>query len=369
MSQFAVSTVILATSIFFEILIAPEDPTRSIEISISQAPRIDYRVITERCQANIRQWLPSPAGLRGPRPVRITRSLLGNLRHAAGLVRSLPPGAVVYATGETWGLPMGLAGALRRRRRFAHVVYVHRVFSPAWLRFLRTSRGWLAVDGWICVTRHQARLLRDALGPDGAPVAVVSQGVDTQFFDPARARPPAGRPYLLSVGVEMRNYDLFFQAVRDLEIDVVVKASSAWMAAGRREIGVAPPNVRLITERLSYVALRDLYAGAALVVAPLYDTPQAAGITTILEAMAMGKAVVATRSAGLPDVLAHRETGIVVEPDPNALAAALQQLLDDPDRRQALAQAGRRAVLDTVTLEHHADQVVEFLLAVARNRQ
>lgn len=351
------------------ILVGLEDSGRQQAIVNNLAPRIDYRLVAERCGANIRQWLPSPAGLRGPRPVRIARSLLGNLRHAASLVRSLPPGAVVYATGETWGLPVGLVGALQRRRRFAHVVYVHRVFSPAWLRFLRTSRGWLAVDGWICVTRHQARLLRDALGPDGAPVAVVSQGVDTQFFDPARARPPAGRPYLLSVGVEMRNYDLFFQAVRDLEIDVVVKASSAWMASARQEIGAAPPNVRLITERLSYVALRDLYAGAALVVAPLYDTPQAAGITTILEAMAMGKAVVATRSAGLPDVLAPGDTGIVVEPDAHALAAALQQLLDDPARRQTLAEAGRRAVLETVTLEHHADQVVEFLLAVAQTRQ
>lgn len=363
------STAILAISIFFEILIAPEDPARSIEISISQTPRIDYRVIAERCQANIRQLFPSPSGLRGPRPVRIARSLLGNLRRAAGLVRSLPPGAVVYATGETWGLPVGLAGALQRRRRFAHVVYVHRVFSSAWLHFLRASRDWLAVDGWICVTQYQARLLRGALGPNGAPVAVVSQGVDTQFFDPIRAHPPAGRPYLLSVGVEMRDYDLFFQAVRGLNVDVVVKASSAWMASARQGIGAAPPNARVITEHLSYAELRDLYAGAALVVAPLYDTPQAAGITTILEAMAMGKAVVATRSAGLPDVLVPGETGIVVEPNAHALAAALQQLLDDPTRRQTLAEAGRRAVLETVTLEHHADRVVEFLLAVARKKQ
>ena len=297
------------------------------------------------------------------------RSFLGNLRHAAGLVRSLPPGAVVYTTGETWGLPVGLAGALARQRRFTHVVYVHRVFSPAWLRFLNVTRRILAVDGWICVTRHQASLLRRALGPEGAPIAVVSQGVDTAFFDPAKANPLPSRPYTLSVGVEMRNYDLLFRAIRDMDVDVVVKASSAWMAAGRHEISAVPPNVRLITERLSYVELRDLYAGATLVVVPLYDTPQAAGITTILEGMAMGKAVVATRSSGLPDVLVHGETGLIVEPDAKALAAALQQLLGDPGRRATLAQAGRDAVLSSVTLEHHANQVVAFLALVGRDAE
>lgn len=346
------------------ILVGPEETQRLAEIPPGIAPRLDYQLIARGCQGSTQPWLSAPSGLRGPQLVRVGRSFLGNLAHALRLLPSLAPDNIVYSTGETWGLPMGLAGAFQRKRRFTHVVYVHRVFSSAWLRFLRASRGRLAVDGWICVTQHQARLLRGALGPEGAPVAVVSQGVDTQFFDPAKAAPPAGRPYLLSVGVEMRNYDLFFQAVQGLDVDVVVKASSAWMASARQGIGAAPPNVRLIAERLSYVELRDLYAGATLVAAPLYDTPQAAGITTILEGVAMGKAVVATRSAGLPDVLVHGETGIVVEPDASTLADALQQLLDDPNRRETLAQAGRHAVLETVTLEHHADQVVEFLLTV-----
>ena len=61
-----------------------------------------------------------------------------------------------------------------------------------------------------------------------------------------------------------------------------------------------------------------------------------------LEAMACGTAVVASRTGGIPEVVADGETGLLVEPDdPAALAAALNSLLRDPGRAQAMGEAGR----------------------------
>lgn len=354
--------------LFTQILIGPEDPERQQAIVSLVAPRLDYHLVADRCHGQLKQWHPPPAGLRGPRPVRMGRSFLGNLAEAVRLTGALRAGSVVYATGETWGLPVALVGAFTLRRRFAHIMYVHRVFSPAWLRFLRLTRRWLAVDGWICVNRRQAELLSAALGAGGNPIAVVSQGVDTSFFDPDKAQPPQGRLYILAVGAEMRNYALLFEAARGLDVEVVVKASSAWMNAGRGKLAAIPPNVRLITQRLSYVELRDLYAGATLVVTPLYDTPQAAGITTILEAMAMGKSVVTTQSRGLPDGLVSSENCIITEPDTSELARAIAELLKDPARRKILAANGRRFVLEACTLEHYAQKISDFMDAVAANR-
>lgn len=171
---------------------------------------------------------------------------------------------------------MAISGATLRQRCFTHVVYVHRVFSSTWFHFLFATRRLLAVDGWICVTNHQADFLRDALGPQGGPVTVFSQGEDTAFFDPNKVRSVGQRSYILAVASEMSDYSLLFAAVRDLDIELVVKASNAWMAAERCEFRSAPSNVNILTQRLSYVELRDLYAGAALVVVPLYATPQAA---------------------------------------------------------------------------------------------
>jgi len=65
----------------------------------------------------------------------------------------------------------------------------------------------------------------------------------------------------------------------------------------------------------------------------------------LIEAMAVGVPVVATRVGGIPDVVADGETGLLVPArDETALADALLKLLRDPARRQAYGQAARRSM-------------------------
>jgi glycosyltransferase involved in cell wall biosynthesis len=67
---------------------------------------------------------------------------------------------------------------------------------------------------------------------------------------------------------------------------------------------------------------------------------------SLLEAMAAELPVVATRVAGVPEVVVDGETGFLVPPsDPEALAVALHQLLDSPTLRQRMGHAGRRRVM------------------------
>jgi len=61
-----------------------------------------------------------------------------------------------------------------------------------------------------------------------------------------------------------------------------------------------------------------------------------------VEAMLVGRAVVASDLGGLRDVVEHNVTGLMVPPgDPGALAGALDSLLDDPETRQRMGEAGR----------------------------
>ena len=65
----------------------------------------------------------------------------------------------------------------------------------------------------------------------------------------------------------------------------------------------------------------------------------------ILEAMAAGKAVIATRVGGIPESVEDGQTGLLVPArNPAALAAAVLSLLRDPDRARAMGEAGRRRV-------------------------
>ena len=348
------------------VLVGPEDGRRVQNAQSGCAPRLDYRLVAERCEGVVKQCYPSPASLHGPRILRVFRSMLTNTRIAAQVIKSVPSESVIYSTGETWGLPVAIAGGMMRRRRHTHVVVAHRVFSPLRLWLIRGLQSSLHVDGWICITHYQARLLRQALGSRGAPVAVVSQGVDTAFFDPVKASPSQPAPYILSIGAEMRDYPLLFEAVRNLDVEVIVKASSAWTTGVQRQFKSVPPNVTWLTGYVSYPELRDLYAGASLVVVPLHDTYQAAGITTILEAMAMQKCIVATRSRGLPDSLIDGVTGLVVEPSAERIAEAILGVLRSPDRAAELAANGQRWARGGGSLEAHAAAVTGFLTHVAR---
>ena len=61
-----------------------------------------------------------------------------------------------------------------------------------------------------------------------------------------------------------------------------------------------------------------------------------------IEAMLVGRAVVASDVGGLRDLIEHRATGLMVPPgDPGSLAAALDSLLDDPEMRQRMGAKGR----------------------------
>jgi glycosyltransferase involved in cell wall biosynthesis len=94
---------------------------------------------------------------------------------------------------------------------------------------------------------------------------------------------------------------------------------------------------------------------------------------SLLEAMAAGLPVVATAVGGVPDVVRHGETGLLVPAgDPASLAAALGSLLADPERRSALGLAGRRAAYpahDAKTLVARTEALYRALAAPGAVRE
>ena len=84
----------------------------------------------------------------------------------------------------------------------------------------------------------------------------------------------------------------------------------------------------------------------------------------LLEAMAVGLPIVATDVGGNREVLADGEAGILVEPDPDAIAGGIDSLLDDPDRACDLARAARRRVETEYTLSRMVSGYHDFYEAL-----
>jgi glycosyltransferase involved in cell wall biosynthesis len=82
---------------------------------------------------------------------------------------------------------------------------------------------------------------------------------------------------------------------------------------------------------------------------------------SVLEAMAAGLPVVGSRVGGVPELVVEGETGLLVEPgDPDELAAAIDRLLDDPQLRRRLGEAGRARAQGRFALESFRRAHVEL---------
>src|SRR5262249_366577 len=172
----------------------------------------------------------------------------------------------------------------------------------------------------------------------------------------------ADRPMICTAGLEFRDYPTLIEAARGLEARVVIAAASPWSKrADATADSELPANVEVC--RLGFVDLRPLYADARLVVMPHYDVDFQAGVTTILEAMAMARPVVCSRSRGQTDILTDGVTGVFVPPgDSQRLRAALEELLGDPDRAHRLGSAARQFVVDHCDVSVYAQRMADVVV-------
>jgi colanic acid/amylovoran biosynthesis glycosyltransferase len=112
---------------------------------------------------------------------------------------------------------------------------------------------------------------------------------------------------------------------------------------------------------LSQDAVQDLVRRAAVLAAPcvIARSGDRDGLPTVLlEAMAMGTPVVATPVTGIPELVRDLDTGLLApEGDPFALADRIARLLDDPELRLDLAEAGRRLVERQFDVDVQAGQL------------
>ncbi len=89
----------------------------------------------------------------------------------------------------------------------------------------------------------------------------------------------------------------------------------------------------------------------------------------VIEAMAAGRPVIASRTGGLPDIVVDGETGLLVPPgDPDALRQALERLLADRELRERMGQAGRRRVTEfrARTIVPLVEQIYQMVLTKGR---
>jgi glycosyltransferase involved in cell wall biosynthesis len=266
----------------------------------------------------------------------------------------------VFAWPERIGLPLALIHKLVRVHRDVVLVaaWPSRGGKAFMLKRLRVHTHVRAIMSGSSV---QLEIAASRLRVPRDKLHLLPQPVDELFWRPG---PRARTNLICAVGSTGRDYETLFSAVRDLDVELGI-------AVGRGDIrdrgmeqrlkAKLPANARI--EHLSPAGLRELYASARFVVMPLEDVESDAGATALTEAMAMGKAVIVTRTRGQIDVIEDGEQGIYVRPgDPRALRQAIEYLIAHPEEADRMGRAGRALVEKRHTLTEY----VEGLAAIVR---
>jgi glycosyltransferase involved in cell wall biosynthesis len=248
---------------------------------------------------------------------------------------------VIVTDGEQVGLPFAMLCRVLGRGSAKHMMIVHILSTPTKVRLVRLARLASMIDRYVTYCSWQRDFIVTEFGVPPERVMLSTFMVDTAFFDPARTGVPQER-LICAAGLERRDYATLMQAVDGLDVRVVIAAASPWSTQSDSTADrTLPDNVEV--RRLSLADLRDLYAASVFVVMPLTEVEFQAGITTILEAMAMERPVVCSRTVGQTDTIIDGRTGVYVPPrDAIALRAAIQDLLDDPERVRAMGAEARR---------------------------
>lgn len=242
-------------------------------------------------------------------------------------------------------------------------VHSSRVRSPDDTATLARLSGW--VDRIVVPSAAIARKVASE-GRASAAISVIPNGISLERFASADR---AGARVRAELGIG--ESDLAFGTVARLEPEkghrylieaarlVLAECPGAWFLlvgegslAGElhRQADALPAEAR---RRVLFTGRRDdvVAVSAALDVAILPSLREAQGIS-LLEAMALGRPIVASDTGGIPEVVRHGVEGLLVPPgDSAALAAALLELARDPEARGRYGAAGRRAVEERYSLQ------------------
>ncbi len=236
------------------------------------------------------------------------------------------------------------------------------------------------IDAFVAPSVTIARFLVECVGIAPTKIVQIDNGVDTQRFAPRPASPHTdalpeplcGRRLVVAVGrlSPVKRYDVLLRALARLvaerpDVGAVFVGDGPErqaLEALARDLGLA--------SKVCFVGFRDAVEEWMNRADVFVQTSESEGAcNAVLQAMACGKAVVASDIANHRDATAQGQAVCLVPfGDTEALAEALRQLLDDDARRTELGALARRMVLGRYTLDQAVAAYVDLYTRVANRR-
>ncbi|MBI5784939.1 MAG: glycosyltransferase family 4 protein [Rhodocyclales bacterium] len=336
-----------------EVLVPHLEPERSLREVIDGVPveRIGYPKIKVFGAAFLCLRFAMLLLARRRRYDAIHVHMAKNLAAIAGLVRPLLSATVTTKISGAWEFQGGILDPARRKRPFYRLL-------NRWVR---------GADHIQCVSEYTRDMLRLAGYPDNR-LAMIPNAVDMSRFRPSGVAPDSVKVVFVGRHVPVKGLDVLLAAWKEI----------AGLGGARLFLaGDGPERARLVelcrswglessVTFLGNVAdVPGLLTSSSIYVQPSYQE----GLSNaVLEAMASGLPVVATRISGNEDLIADGESGVLV-PSGNsaAIAAALRMLIEQPLTAQRMGRRGREIIESRFSLPAVMDKLMDaYRTAVPR---
>lgn len=307
-------------------------------------------------------------------PELADRRVDADVAHTTSLTRRLRPTALHAASNHVNGFVALEVGA----ELGLPVVYEVRGFlEESWLAGRDAAAR--QTDRYVLAREAETRCMRaadavvtlgqvmkreiESRGIAASSVTVIPNAVDDAFLAPLPPQQPARLRYgatdddvvvgAVSTLYRFEGLEVLVRAVRLLrargsKVRLLLVGDGEQAGTLRRlvdELGIG--DVTSMPGRIPHARVREVYAALDVFVVPRTDDRVCHLVTPLkpVEAMASSLPVVASDVGGLRELVTHDQTGLLVPPeDPERLADALEQLVQDRHRRLALGAAGHQSV-------------------------
>lgn len=292
---------------------------------------------------------------------------------------------VLHLHGASIGVIGGMVGRMLRVPAIVYTEHLQHAQHAGWLRRARE----IAADlpHWTVFVSQQSHadaVLDGPLRAISGRASVIHNGIDLAPYRELAAPEACARmraelgipPDTLAVGCvgllwQAKGQEYLIRALRSLRdrgraLCVLLVGSGgdeASLHLCADEIGVA--------DRVRFLGWRG-DVPRILQALDLYVQPSITeGLPlAVVEAAAAGLPIVASNVGGIPEIIEHGVNGLLVPPgDPQALAAAIQELIDDPERAKRLGEAARRTAFERFSAEAMAAAYMDLYERLLREKR
>jgi len=178
-------------------------------------------------------------------------------------------------------------------------------------------------------------------------------GVDTEFFKPLDLEQ---ENYILSVGYKFRDWRTLINAYSKIRTNTMLKI------VGPKKLNIKLPENVSVIPYVPINILKELIARAKFIVLPLINLPYAHGQMTLLQSMAMGKAVIVTKVASTVDYIKDYQNALFVKyNDISDMKDKIEFLLSNPNEIIRLGRNAQMTIENKFTEKHMAEVMYEAI--------